>query len=94
MKKEDFENVKKLIRNATDEEKLQKLNKLVIQRIRGISEEMTDLFNIGDIVIVHTTKKGDMEGTVQKINRKTIDVTTEQHGEWRVTATMLDKVEE
>jgi len=88
MKKINLENMSK--------NELMELNHEVVERIRMLqsleNSKKTAQFKVGDAVKFESRKKKTwVYGKIKKINRKTIDIKTDDFSSvWRVSATMVN----
>ena len=84
------------IMKISDEDELRDLNDLIVSRLRDMYSirqmQAKSQFKIGDEVNFFSNKVGLLSGRVVKKNPKTIVVST-PNGEWRVSPSMLNKVE-
>ncbi|HUU87902.1 MAG TPA: hypothetical protein VMX17_09125 [Candidatus Glassbacteria bacterium] len=91
--REDLVEMTKLVQKCDTIDEAKIIYKLYIARANAISEMKTLQFAPGQRV-QFTTKKGiTVKGKVQKVNRKTIAVSTD-NGTWRVTASFLKPQED
>lgn len=83
---------KKIDLDDLTRDELIKLNKRIVSRIKELDAESTTSFSLGDKVSFRTKKGKVVRGTVDKVNRKTIDVTdSTSMMKWRVSASMLQR---
>lgn len=83
---------KKIDLDELTRDELIKLNKQIIGKIKELDAESTTSFNIGDKVKFRTKKGRVVEGTVNKVNKKTIDIMDDSVTmKWRVSASMLQR---
>lgn len=81
---------KKIDLDELTRDELIKLNKRIVSRIKELDAESTVNFNKGDRVKFRTKKGEIIQGTVEKLNKKTIDIFDDsRHVKWRVSASIL-----
>lgn len=84
---------KKIDLDGLTRDELIKLNKRIINKVKELDAENTTNFNLGDKVNFRTKKGEFVQGTVDKINKKTIDILdTTGIRKWRVSPSILQKI--
>jgi hypothetical protein len=95
MENNDIESDAKSLINLMDLDKLIKLNNYIIKRMGFISEtkamERVWDFELLDKVYFLDDNGNSINGTVIKLNKKTVTITTESGMEWRVSPYFLKK---
>jgi hypothetical protein len=71
------------------------LNHRVVARLRFLNQmrahaEMLE-FRIGDRVAFRSPRRGSVEGTLTRYNKKTVTVIADDGGQWNVSPTLLSK---
>lgn len=83
---------KKIDLDGLTRDELIKLNKRIVSKIKELDAESTTSFSMGDKVSFRTKKGKTVYGTVDKVNRKTIDILDASSMlKWRVSASMLQR---
>ena len=76
-----------------DEEDLLFLNRLIVERLKLISQArattLMTSFSRGDRVSFQAPDGRTLEGTVQRLNKKTVSVTTDDDHQWNVAPGLL-----
>jgi uncharacterized protein YkvS len=78
------------IRGMSNDEINQVVEAIKLQRTYNARQTARSLM-VGDVVSF-TGRKGQVTGTVEKINQKTVIVNSPTAGKWKVTASMLTQV--
>jgi polyribonucleotide nucleotidyltransferase len=68
------------------------LNGAIKEKQRSLQAEIAKTFSVGDFVRFYSKKEGVVEGTIFKINVKTIKLETKEGDVWNVSPNLLDKV--
>lgn len=84
---EDREGAAEAIRRMSEED-LRYLNRLIVERLKLISQaKSTSLlacFSVGDKVVFQSPEGKRKTGTIQKLNKKTATILTEERERWNV----------
>ena len=95
MEKNDIKSDVKSFINLMDLDELIKLHNYIIKRIKFISEtkvmEHVQDFELLDKVYFFDDNGNKVNGTVIKLNKKTVTITTDSGMEWRVSPHFLKK---
>ena len=95
MAKNDIKSDVKSFINLMDLDELIKLHNYIIKRIKFISEtkvmEHVQDFELLDKVYFFDDNGNKVNGTVIKLNKKTVTITTDSGMEWRVSPHFLKK---
>ena len=95
MEKSDIRQDVKSFINIMDLDELTKLHNYIIKRIKFISEtkvmEHVQDFELLDKVYFFDDNGNKVNGTVIKLNKKTVTITTDSGMEWRVSPHFLKK---
>ena len=95
MEKNDIKQDLKSFINIMDLDELIKLQNYILRRIRLISEtkvmEQVQDFELLDKVYFFDDNGNRIDGTVIKLNKKTVTITTDSGMEWRVSPYFLKK---
>lgn len=82
--------------NRLSEDDLRFLNRLIVERLKLISQaRATTLlanFTKGDRVVFRTHEGSRVEGTVLRLNKKTVSVVTDDGHQWNVFPGLLNLV--
>ena len=82
-----------MINSINDKEDLRILNNTIINRVSFLESQRTLLFKKGQKVEFTDRLGKKITGTIAKINKKTIKVTTDDNaGHWKVSPSMLTLV--
>lgn len=95
MEKDDIrQDVKRFI-NIMDLDELVKLHNYIAKRIKFIAEtkvmELVQGFELLDKIYFFDNNGNRINGTVIKLNKKTVTVTSESGMEWRVSPNLLKR---
>ena len=95
MEKNDIGNDVKSFINLMDLDELIKLNKYVVKRIRLISDtrvmEKVQDFELLENVYFFDEGGNRVDGTIIRLNKKTVTIKTESGMEWRVSPNFLKR---
>ena len=95
MEKNDIGNDVKSFINLMDLDELIKLNKYVVKRIRLISDtkvmEKVQDFELLENVYFFDEGGNRVDGTIIRLNKKTVTIKTESGMEWRVSPHFLKR---
>jgi hypothetical protein len=81
------------VMSAQTAEELRFINQCVKERFASLQLRAAHQFKKGDYVQFKSSKTGVViAAVVEKINRKTVDVSSITHGKWRVTGGMLTAI--
>jgi len=81
------------IRNVDSNDELNQIIEAIKLQRTFLSRQTTRSLRIGDTVEFDGRNGRTVQGTVTKINRKTVVVREAGYGQWRVTASLLRQVE-
>ena len=78
------------------EAELRDLNRRIVERLRFINQMRAHAtmlqFSVGERIWFQSDYGLPIHGVITKYNRKTVNVSTDHHGEWRVPPSALRKV--
>jgi hypothetical protein len=90
----EFEKLaKNTVMAATSRDELLYMQRLMKERDRSLQYSAARAFKKGDYVQFKSSKTGVMiAAVVEKINQKTVDLSSVTHGKWRVSPGMLSLI--
>lgn len=96
---ENVDKVKGAVEAIAKAETIDELNSIIAvlsgaikEKQRSLQAEIANNFSVGDFVKFFSKKYGIVEGTIFKINTKTIKLETKEGDVWTVSPNLLHKV--